>query len=103
MTDWTVSHSDVEKHPRYRKLQDGKTTLDNILRDYGMDVAHGWYIDQRDTEKVPEDWPEDQPHFGYTHRSPFTGEISKGPRYVGRARSDGKWRRFVSDFLELPA
>jgi hypothetical protein len=98
--EWVVSHSDVEKHPRYNK-KDPKAGLDNILHDYGMDVSTGYYTDERDNTDVPEDWPEDEPHFGYTHRSPFTGEISTGPRYIGAARTDGKWRRFVSDFLEL--
>jgi hypothetical protein len=98
--DWVISHSDVEKHPRYDKSNPNRN-LDSILHDYGMQVSDGYYTDEREVEEVPENWPEGEPHFGYTHRSPFTGEISTGVRYVGNPRADGKWRRFVSDFLEL--
>ncbi len=100
MADWVVSHCDVVKHPKYK--EDG-SNLELILKDYGMNIEIGFYKDNRDTEEKPENWPEDEPHFGYTHRSPFTGKICTGPRYIGQARSDGKWGRFVSDFLELQA
>lgn len=104
MVDWVVSHSDVESHPSYSVDENGKVPLlDIILSDFGMATNIGYYTDNRHLEAgVPPDWPEDEPHFGYTHRSPFTGKVVGGPRYVGQARSDGKWRRFVSDFLDLP-
>lgn len=98
--EWIVSHTDVEKHPRYSETGD-RALLEGILRSYGMNVNVGYQTDSRDTHEKPEDWPKDNPHFGNYHRSQFTGEISNGPRYIGTAREDGKWKRFVSDFLEL--
>ena len=95
MVDWAVSQSDIEKHPKYRE---DATNLESILWSYGINTHLGFYKDERDIKTKPENWPEGDPHFGYTHRSQFTGEVSNGARYVGEARSDGKWRRFVSDF-----
>jgi hypothetical protein len=98
--EWVISCSDVEKHPRYNK-ENPKENLEGILYSYGMDVSKGYYTDERDRSQVPEDWPEDEPHFGYSHRSPFTGEIAVGPRYLGVARYDGNWGRFVKSFIAL--
>lgn len=97
---WVVSHSDVEKHPEY---YEGLTRwdLERILQDYGMATSLGFQEDLRYTQEKPEDWPEEEEHFGYTHRSPFTGEVTLGPRYVGRARTDGEWESFVAVFLNL--
>ena len=96
MVDWVILQADVEKHPKFSEI-----SLEEILKDFGMDVKKGYIIEDKTKEEKPEDWPEEEPFFGYNYRSPFTDELSKGPRYVGVARSDGKWRRFVSDFLEL--
>jgi hypothetical protein len=100
MVDWVVSHSDVEKHPQY-----GKISLDQILFSYGMNVSQGYVDDGRWLEGqdvVAQGGEEVEAPYDFLHRSLFTGEVSKGPRYTGKARQDGKWKRFVSNFLELP-
>jgi len=98
--DWVVSQSDIEKHKKYNP-KDPYGNLDEMLKDFGMDVAKGYHADHRYSESKPEDWPKDEPHFGYSHRSPFTGEVCNGTRYLGVARTDGKWKRFTSDFAEV--
>lgn len=97
MVDWVVLQDDVEKHPQFNKKP-----LDGILFDFGMDISQGYLVEDKTKRCRPEHWPEDEVFFGYSYRSTFTGKISKGPRYVGVARTDGKWRRFVSDLLEMP-
>lgn len=96
MVDWVVMQCDIEAHPKF-----GKTSVDNILWNFGMDVTKGYLVEDNHGKEKPEDWPEDEEFFGYNYRSPFTGKMSKGPKYTGVARQDGKWKRFVSDFLEL--
>ena len=93
MTDWVVSHSDLEKHPMY-----GQVPNEQILYHFGMDVKKGYEADGRE-QKEGEEGAEGE--FGYTHRSPFTGEIHTCPRYFGVARTDGKWRVFTETFVEI--
>jgi hypothetical protein len=98
---WVVSQSDVEKHPKYK---DG-AMLSSILYDYGMEVSKGFEDDGRwkltPIEKTEEE-VEDTDAEDYYHISPFTGERCKKQRWVGLARQDGPWKKFVSIFLELP-
>ena len=94
MTDWVVSQSDVEKHPKY-----GKASLDDILYDYGMEISKGYESNGRDKQEVDENVEEE--HFGFTHRSTFTGEIHTCPQYSGEARTDGKWKRFTENFVAV--
>lgn len=91
MTDWVVSHSDVEKHNKY-----GKKPLDEILYDFGLDVTQGYETDGRETLESDD---EEASEHGYAHRSPFTGEIHTCPRYFGVARTDGKWKIFTEKFV----
>lgn len=94
--EWYVSLDDVIRHPSYGNGGD----LKNILYDFGMDVSKGYIDDKRWTEKC--EFKEDVDEYDYTHRS-LSGNVVKCARFVGIARSDGKWRRFVSHFLNLPA
>lgn len=89
--EWVVSEGDVKKHPKY-----GTLSLEEILFSYGMDVKQGFDVDKRNESEVEETKEE---HFGFTHRSVFTGEIHTCPRYIGVARTDGKWRRFTENFV----
>lgn len=95
MVEWMVSHSDVVKHPRWN----GKN-LDQVLRSYGMDTRFGYQDDGRHLIECK--FREEVDEFDYFHKSIFTGEICKGPRYIGVARQDGPWKRFVDRYLELP-
>lgn len=96
MADWYVSLADVVQHPNYGKKE---TSLEDILYDYGLDVAKGyrddgrWQIEETNTEDVDE--------YGYYHRS-LSGDIVKCPRFIGTARVDGKWKSFVNRFLNMP-
>ncbi len=92
--DWVVSQGDVEKHKDF-----GKVPLETILAAYGMDVSKGFISDGRN-EKAGEEDLEDSDH-GFTHRSVFTGEIHTCPRYYGEARTDGAWKRFTENFVEI--
>lgn len=96
MVDWYVSLADVVQHPRY---QEG-CELDTILYDLGMDTKYGYQDDGRwllECTNTP-----DKDEHDFTHRS-LSGDIVKCPRYKGIARSDGRWRSWVSHFLNLPA
>lgn len=95
MTDWIISDADVKKHPKY-----GKMSLDDILFSYGMDTSEGYTRDGRDQKEVEES---EEEHFGFTHRSIFTGEIHTCPRYYGTARTDGGWSKFTQKFLATNA
>lgn len=97
MADWTVSFSDVVKHRLYKPGSD--FDLDRILWDYGMDVSRGYDTDGRHLIIDPDEEVEEL--YGRYHRSVFTGEISDGPRYIGKARTEGPWARFVDWFLEV--
>lgn len=94
MTDWVVSHSDLEKHPMY-----GNVPNEQILYHFGMDVKRGYEADGR--EKLDSDQDSKDGEFGYSHRSPFTGEIHTCPRYFGVARTDGKWKIFTEVFVAI--
>ena len=94
MTDWVVSHSDLEKHPKY-----GKISNEEILYQFGMDVDKGYEADGREQVANEEEGTEGE--FGYSHRSPFTGEIHTCPRYFGAARTDGKWKLFTEVFVKV--
>ncbi len=94
MTDWTISESDVKKHPNFDSM-----SLDAILFSYGMDVKKGYTVDGREKEEVPENSKDTQ--FGFTHRSVFTGEIHNCPRYYGEAGTDGRWKRFTENFVAV--
>lgn len=97
--NWTVSQSDVEKHPKYKEGL-SRSDLDRILKDFGMDIRQGYQTDGR--HLIKPDMKEGVDGYGYSHVSVFTGEVSWGPRFIGLARQDGLWRRFVDRFLELP-
>ena len=94
---WAVSHSDVQKHPGYA---DGQT-LHSILYSLGMDVKKGFADDERWKLEPDMESEESESEFDYYHTN-FAGERVKCRRWVGVARQDGKWRRFVSNYLELP-
>lgn len=95
MQEWYVSLADVVQHPSYGK--DG--TLESILYSYGMDVSKGFKDDGR--WKLKSTNTEDFDEFDYYHKS-LSGDIVKCPRYVGVARTDGGWFRFINRFLDLP-
>jgi hypothetical protein len=90
--EWVISEGDVKLHLRY-----GKVSLEDILYSYGMDVKAGYIVDNRHETKIEDEISPD--HFGYTHRSAFTGKVHCCPRYVGTARTDGKWKRFTENFV----
>jgi hypothetical protein len=89
--EWVVSEGDVKLHLRY-----GKVSLDEILHSFGMDVKAGYIVDNRHETESNEG---ESDHFGYTHRSAFTGKVHCCPRYIGTARTDGKWKRFTENFV----
>lgn len=89
MTDWVVSQSDVEKHPKFNSIG-----LDEILYSYGMEVSKGYEIDSEGTVE------EGGKPLRY-HRSAFTDEVHCCTRYVGTAREDGRWKRFTETFVML--
>jgi hypothetical protein len=91
---WSVSHSDVEKHP----LWDGKN-LDEVLACLGMDTKRHWEDDQRHLNSIPKK-PNESEQFDYFHKN-LAGETVKCARYEGFARTDGDWLRAVMDFLDL--
>lgn len=97
MVDWYVSMADVVQHPKYKN---NEATLEEILRDYGMETKYGFTDDGR-WQNSPENKKE-QDEFDYYHRS-LSGHVVKCPRFKGIARSDGRWRSWVSHFLNLPA
>jgi hypothetical protein len=92
MAEWFVSQCDVEKHPKY-----GIKSLDSILQDLGMDIHRGYQTDGREGLEANKDEV-----YGNTHRSALTGLVCNGVRYVGEARRDGVWNRFMDRFLNLP-
>ena len=95
MIPWYVSYADVQKHPSYGN----GGTLESILFAYGMDVKKGYTDDSR--WQLESNNIEDVDEFGYWHRS-LSGERVKCPRFVGMARSDGGWSKFINRFLNLP-
>lgn len=96
MIPWYVSEYDVITHPLYRDEKDVK----NVLHNLGMDVRYGYSDDGRHL-KVCTNTP-DVDEFDYYHVT-FTGKRVKCKRYTGVARRDGKWARFISNYLNLPA
>ena len=96
---WYVSLSDVIQHPRFKKDSD-QDLLKEILWDFGMDITKTFMDDKRWTKKC--DYKVDVDEFNHYHRS-LSGDVVKCPRYVGSARQDGKWKKFVSHYLNLPA
>lgn len=92
---WYVSLADVVKHPKY----DCGGSLDEILYDFGMDTKRGYFDDERHLKNCS--YKVDVDEFGYSHRT-LSGEVVTCARYVGRARQDGKWRSWVSHYLNLP-
>ena len=96
MTDWVVSHSDVELHPKFKN---GEWSLEKVLYSYGMDVKEGFESDGR--EKQEGDEEDSGSESGYTHRSPFTGKVHTCPRYFGVARTDGRWKTFTEVFVAV--
>lgn len=96
---WYVSLSDVVQHPDFEKDSDS-SLLKKILYDLGMDVEKGFNDDMRWTRKCT--YTEEVDEFDYRHRS-LSGHVMKCPRYVGVARRDGPWKKFISHFLNLPA
>lgn len=111
MISWTVSQSDIDQHPAVKKFGMSDTTLEQALFAFGMNTNMPYADDLRwmckpgekpDMFASEDEWEQyqDGAH-DYFHRSAFTGIVSKGPRYVGFARTDGEWPRFTSNFLEL--
>ena len=92
MAQWVVSEADVKQHPKFGKLE-----LHQILYEFGMDINKPWADDGRWLETGESEYPK-------THRSVFSDSRVEHlcPRYVGTARQDGQWRRFVDRFLDLP-
>ncbi len=87
MTNWVVTHGDVESHPEF-----GVLSLDIILHSFGMDVSKEYESDGRVQGTL-------KPYkFGFKSRSPFTGKVHEGVRYVGTARTDGRWKQFTETF-----
>jgi hypothetical protein len=99
---WSVSFKDVE----LVQAQSGSKGLERTLYRLGMDIRQGWMDDgrwklQQDIDhSVPKDKQENV--FGYHHRS-LSGHKVCGPRYIGVARQDGKWRSLISNELNLTA
>lgn len=96
---WYVSLSDVVQHPKFKK-DSSQNLLKEILHDFGMDISKPFADDLRWSNRC--DYKEDVDEFNYYHRS-LSGDVVKCPRYVGVARQDGKWKKFISHFLDLPA
>lgn len=97
--DWVVSHQDITDLSK--QLKDDSLSKDQLLSRLGMDVRRGYVTDDRHLSEKPENWDElIGEHHGYTHRSAFTRKLVVGPRYVGKSRTDGKWARFCSDFID---
>lgn len=99
MPEWYVSEADVKLHPLYDEKKCDKKLLDKILFSYGMDVSKGYIDDER--WKMESTGDEELDSFDYYHKS-LSGEIVKCPRYVGMARTDGDWPRFINRLLDLP-
>lgn len=91
---WSVSFRDVE----LAQAQNGNQNLERTLYDLGMDTKQGFLDDGR--WKVIPKGEEDVDEFGYFHRS-LSGERVCGPRYLGVARQDGKWKALISNELNL--
>lgn len=97
MVAWVVVQEDIEAHSQF-----GRLSLERILHSLGMDIRRSWSEDGRgllEGEVISEG---NENSFGYTHRSPFTGKICYGKRYVGSAREDGRMGRFIDRFLDQP-
>ena len=97
MTVWVVVQEDIEQHPKF-----GKVPLHKVLWDFGMDTNRYYEPDGRELfagQLISED---NGNQHGYTHRSPFTGKICLGLRYVGVAREDGAMGRWIDRFLDSP-
>ena len=94
---WMVSSGDVAMA---MKANPELKTLDQTLAALGMNVGAGYQDDGRWATEC--NHKEDVDEFGYHHVSIFTGLTTHGPRYLGVARQDGEWKRFVDRFLELP-
>tara|TARA_R110002072_G_scaffold36541_3_gene107579 strand:+ start:1788 stop:2084 length:297 start_codon:yes stop_codon:yes gene_type:complete len=90
---WVVSESDIEA------IDTGVHTLEKLLHKLGMDVSKGFTTDNRHLTEVSGENDKD----GYMHRSAFTGQLCLGPRYVGLARQDHRWKRFTEAFVETHA
>lgn len=92
MAAWIISESDIKSHPHF-----GTRDLHLLLWDYGMNTYKPWADDGRWLEVGITEHKR-------THRSIFTDSIQEHccPRYVGVARTDGPWKRFVDRFLDLP-
>jgi hypothetical protein len=95
---WYVSLSDVLKHPKFEK-DASQELLKEILHDFGMDTNKPYADDLRWAKRC--DYKVEVDEFNYFHRS-LSGDVVKCPRYVGTARQDGAWKKFVSHFLNLP-
>ena len=96
---WFVSEDDLKQLPQYLE----GATLDSMLYALGMDVKRGYQDDGRHllTEEDLDEGVED--FEGYFHRSILTKKTEKltCPRYVGYARQDGDWAKFIHNFLEI--
>lgn len=92
MPSWVISEADIKQHPKYGNLE-----LHQLLWDYGMDTTQPWADDGRWLDNSPSEYPK-------THRSVFSDSRDEHlcPRYVGKARQDGVWKKFVDRFLDLP-
>lgn len=93
---WFVSCKDVE----LTQAQNGGLNLERTLHSLGMDIRKGWMDDGR--WRMPVTGKTDVDEHAYFHRS-LSGHKVCGPRYIGEARQDGRWKALVSNELNLVA
>lgn len=91
---WYVSYKDVE----LAQAQNGNQNLERTLYGLGMDIRRGYMDDGR--WRKPVTGKADHDEFAYFHRS-LSGHRVCGPRYIGIARSDGKWKSRIGNELSL--
>lgn len=94
--EWYISFKDVE----LAQKENGGKNLDKTLHSLGMDVKQG-YMDDGRWKQAPTGTT-DVDDFAFFHRS-LSGDRVCGPRYMGVARQDGRWRSLISNELNLQA
>ena len=96
---WSISFRDVE----LAQAETGSANLERTLHSLGMDVRKGWMDDGRWRKEIVTKGTiaeVEETAEGFFHRS-LSGERVIGPRYIGQARSDGRWRSIISNELNL--
>lgn len=87
--EWYVSFKDVE----LAQANNGGKNLEKTLYSLGLDTRRGYMDDGR--WLLPCTNTSDLDEYLYFHRS-LSGEKVCGPRYIGLARQDRRWRALVS-------